>query len=177
MLEEPVTRCRMGSVPVPFAPMDAGAPSTLLALFRDVHQLLRDELRGLDDETLNWAPVPGMNSIATIITHLVGSEAETLRCVAGVASERDRDAEFVGPRLTGSDVLRLLQEADDLIRELEPRIDVGRMIEAISLPTLPSDQVRTGLTWLIGNYGHAREHVGEIQITRQLQKSPDPREC
>lgn len=25
-----------------------------------------------------------------------------------------------------------------------------------SLPTLPSDEVRSGLTWLVGNYGHAR---------------------
>lgn len=158
----------MAAMPIPTGSLDSGAPSTILALFRQVHQQLRDELHGLDDETLNWVPMPGANSIATIVGHLVGSEAETLRCIAGLACERDRDAEFAGSGLTGPDVLRLLEEADDLIVELEPRIAVSHLSEELPLPTLPSDEVRTGLAWLIGNYGHPREHLGQIQITRQI---------
>ena len=77
------------------APKHDGVLFTVLVLFRQVHQQLRDELDGLDDDALNWIPAPGANSIATIITHLVGSEAETLRCVAGMTCERDRDAEFL----------------------------------------------------------------------------------
>jgi hypothetical protein len=89
-----------------------------MALFRQVHDQLREELDGLDDDTLNWILTQEANSIATIVTHLVGSEAETLRCVAGVDCERDR----------------------------------------------------AGLTWLIGKYGHAREHVGQVQLTKQLNQ-------
>jgi hypothetical protein len=155
-------------VPIPAAPTVNGASSTVLVLFGQVHQQLRGELDGLDDEALNWVPMPGANSIATIITHLVGSEAETLRCVAGIRCERDRDAEFVGPRLTRADVLRLLEGADKLIVELEPSIDTSRLIAEFPLPTCPPEQVRTGLTWLIGTYGHSREHVGQIQITIQF---------
>jgi hypothetical protein len=150
--------------------MSGGTSATLIALFRQVHQHLRDELDGLEDDALNWVPMPGANSIATIVAHLVGSEAETLRCVAGVACERDRDAEFVASTLAGQDVLLLLDGADDLIAELEPRIDGSRMATEFSLPTLPAHDVRPGLSWLICNYGHAREHVGQIQLTKQLHQ-------
>ena len=98
--------------------MNGDVSSTLIALFRQVHRELRDELEGLDDDALNWVPVPGANSIATIVTHLVGSEAETLRCAAGIARERDRDAEFVALMMTRQDLLLLLDSADDLTVEL-----------------------------------------------------------
>jgi len=42
---------------------------------------------------------------------------------------------------------------------------------ALALPTLPVDERRSGLTWLVGNYGHGREHVGQIQLTRQLYRA------
>jgi len=115
----------------------------------------------------------GRTQSQTIITHLVGSETETLHCVAGITSKRDRDAEFLGPELTRSDVFRLLEEADELIVELEPNIDTGRLVAEFPLPTCPPEEVRTGLTWLIGTYGHSREHVGQVQITTQLHRGRD----
>jgi hypothetical protein len=151
-------------------PMNGDVSSTLIALFRQVHRELRDELEGLDDDALNWVPVPGANSIATIVTHLVGSEAETLRCAAGIACERDRDAEFVASMMTREDLLVLLDSADDLTVELSSRIDGGRLAAEFPLATMPADDVRSGLAWLIGNYGHAKEHVGQIQLTKQLHR-------
>ena len=155
-------------MPIPAAPDDPSATSVVTALFLQLHEQLRDDLDGLDDEGLNWVPMPGANSIATIVTHLVGSEAETFQSVAGYECERDRDAEFVGRGRTMPEVLGLLDGADDVITELEPRIDTGRLHALIPLPTLPADEVRPGLTWLIGNYGHAREHVGQVELTKQL---------
>jgi uncharacterized protein DUF1572 len=155
---------------IPVAPMNGDVSSTLIALFRQVHRQLRDELDSLTDDALNWVPVHGANSIATIVTHLVESEAETLRCTAGVTCERDRDAEFVALMLTRQDLLLLLDCADDLTVDLEPRINGGRLVAEFALPTMPADDVRSGLAWLIGNYGHAREHVGQIQLTKQLHQ-------
>ncbi len=148
--------------------MNDAVSSNLLALFRQIHQQLRDELKDLDDDALNWVPTPGANSIATIVRHLVGSEAETLRCIAGGACERDRDAEFVPSTQTRRNVLVLLDSADELIAELEPHIDVNRLTAEFPLPTMPDHDMRSGLSWLLGNYGHAREHVGQIQLTKQL---------
>jgi hypothetical protein len=47
-------------------------------------------------------------------------------------------------------------------------IDRERLAASVSLPTLPADDRRSGLAWLLGNYGHAREHVGEIRVTWEL---------
>jgi len=150
--------------------MNDDASSTLIALFHQVHRQLRDELDGLDDDALNWVPMPGANSIATIIRHVVGSEAETLRSIAGIAAERDRGAEFVASPLTRQEVLLLLDSADHLIVELEPRINISRLEAEFPLPTMSASDVRTGLSWLTGNYGHTREHLGQIQLTKQLHQ-------
>ncbi len=51
----------------------------------------------------------------------------------------------------------------------------ARLQRLLSLPTLPAEERRSGLTWLAGNYGHAREHVGHIQLTAQLYRAaPGP---
>ena len=160
----------MGAMPIPASPSGPGVTSTVMALFRQVHEQLRHELHGLDHDAVNWVPTSGANSIATIVTHLVASEAETLRCVAGIKGGRDREAEFVARGATMPEVLQLIDGADDLVTALEPRIDGSRLEAMVTLPTLPSDQVRSGLTWLVGNYGHACEHVGHVQLTKQLHR-------
>ena len=147
-------------MPIPAASDGERVTSTVLALFHQVHVQLRDELNGLDENALNWVPTRGANSISTVVIHLVGSEAETLRCVAGLPCERDREAEFVGSKLTMGEVLDLIDGADDLVAATTPRIDPDRLSSIFALPTLPAEEVRTGLTWLVGNYGHAREHLG-----------------
>ena len=74
--------------------------------FQVVHGQLRDEVRGLSVEELNWKPAPETNSIAVLVVHTLGSEAEVLRVAANVPGERDRPAEF---RVTAND-------AEDLLR-------------------------------------------------------------
>lgn len=155
-------------MPIPPARDGADAADAVLELFGGVHDQLREEVRGLDAAALGWVPTAGANSIATIVRHLLGSEAETLRCVAGLPSERDRGAEFEGEGLTTEGVLELLDHADELLATVKPHIDPGRLDTRIALPTLPAGDVRSGWTWLVANYGHAREHLGHVQLTRQL---------
>jgi hypothetical protein len=156
-------------MPIPADPVGSSdVASTVLTLFGQVHDQIRAEIEGLDADCLNWTPGPGTNSIATTITHLIGSEGETLRSVAGIVDHRDRDAEFVQPRQTLAEVADALDRAEQLIVEVGPRIDSDRLRARLCLPTLPDDERRSGLTWLVGNYGHAREHVGHIQLTKQL---------
>jgi hypothetical protein len=159
------------AMPIPAEAESEGTTSAVLALFGQLHEQLRDETKGLDAEALNWVPSTGANSIATMVTHLVGSEAETLRALAGLAVERDRDAEFDRGELNVTQVLTLLEQADDLISDVTPRIGVQRLEARFPLPTLPVTEVRSGLTWMVGNYGHAREHLGHIQLTRQLYEA------
>jgi len=157
-------------MPIPAQPSRPTAASVAVALFRQVHDQVREELAEADDELVNYIPALGSNSIATIVAHLTGSEAETLRCVAGVTCDRDRPGEFTrGPEPLAA-VLKYLDEADKLLDELSPAFVEDRLVAETSLPTLPAEELRPGITWLFGNYGHAREHVGHIQLTRQLYR-------
>ena len=161
-------------MPTPASPIKPETASTVLCLFRQLHEQIRNEISDLDDAGVNWVPTPGANSIATIVTHIVGSEAETIQCVAGVPCDRDRGAEFLLGDRPRHDIVDNLAEADHLITDMTPRIDRGRLHAEFSLPTLPDSERRSGLTWLIGNYGHAREHVGQIQLTKQLYLADAP---
>ncbi len=111
------------------------------------------------------------NSIATIITHLLGSEGETLRCVAGVENVRDRDAEFRMGDQTADALLAQVEGADELLNRLEPALTPERLQIVGPLPTLSGSKTRPGMTWLIGNLGHAREHIGHAYLTKQIWES------
>jgi hypothetical protein len=137
--------------------------------FKAVHEDLRKEVRGMDTESLNWKPAPETNSIAVLVVHTLGSEAEVYRIVANVPSERDREAEFKVAE-TEADLLAKLDEADALIDELAAKITAADLDDARPRRNNPPE---TGLHWLLTNYGHAREHLAHIQLTRQLLANRD----
>ncbi len=139
--------------------------STIVALYRDVHDQLRGAVRGKDREQLDWSPGPEFNSIAVLVTHTLGSELEVLRTICGVVSDRDRDSEFQARTTSAEALLTQLDRADALLSELGDAItasDLERIRER------PGQNPHTSLHWLINNYGHAREHLAHLQMTMQL---------
>src|SRR5438045_9356835 len=80
-------------------------------LFHELHDKLREQVRGLDQGTLNWRPLPKANSIAVLVTHSLGSEREMIRAVGLGASDRDRDSEFQVEDET-ADLIGLLDDDD-----------------------------------------------------------------
>src|SRR5213078_5393211 len=85
-------------------------------LFHELHDKLREQVRGLDQGTLNWRPLPKANSIAVLVTHSLGSEREMLRSVRLVATERDRESEF-RVEAEAEDLLAVLDQADREVDE------------------------------------------------------------
>jgi hypothetical protein len=133
--------------------------------FQVVHGQLRDEVRGLSVEELNWKPAPETNSIAVLVVHTLGSEAEVLRVAANVPGERDRPAEFRVTANDAEDLLREIDQADAYIEAMAPRITAE---DLAAVRPRGERTPETGLHWLITNYGHAREHLAHIQLTKQL---------
>lgn len=133
--------------------------------FQVVHGQLRDEARGLSPEALNWKPAPDTTSIAALIVHTLGSEAEVLRTAAKVEGERDRDAEFLTTANAAEDLIRQLDQADAYLEAMAPRITAANLAEPLMRGGRGPE---TGLHWLVTNYGHAREHLAHIQLTKQL---------
>jgi hypothetical protein len=133
--------------------------------FQVVHGQLRDEVRDCSVEELNWKPAPETNSVAALVVHTLGSEAEVLRVAAKVEGERDRDAEFRATANDAEDLIRQIDQADSYLEALAPRITAENLAELLARG---EREPQTGLHWLVTNYGHAREHLGHIQLTRQL---------
>ena len=93
---------------------EAGArtiATTLGGLYHDLHDKLRDQVRGMDAGTLNWKPLPLANSVAVLIVHTLGSEREMIRAVRSLPTERDRESEFRA-EAEAADLLALLDQAD-----------------------------------------------------------------
>ena len=133
--------------------------------FQVVHGHLRDHVRDLSVEELNWKPAPEANSIAVLVVHTLGSEAEVLRVVADVPNVRDRDAEFLVTVSDAGDLLREIDQADSYLEAMAPRITTEHL--AAERPRGERGP-ESGLHWLVTNYGHAREHLAHIELTKQL---------
>ncbi len=129
-------------------------------------------MRDLSVEALNWKPAAEANSIAVLVVHTLGSEAEVLRVVADVPGVRDRDAEFLATVNDATDLLREIDQADSFLEAMAPRITAENLAAERPRGDRPPE---SGLHWLITNYGHAREHLAHIELTKQLYAGANPR--
>jgi hypothetical protein len=146
----------------------------LVDLYGQIHRELREEVSGLTEQALGWMPGPGTNSISTIVVHLLGSETEVLRIVRGLPSTRDRSSEFTAPTESAEDLLRRVDAADRLLREVGPQItDEDLSTRRVRPGAVRNRDPKTGLFWLLNSYGHAREHVAHLQLTKQLVQRLD----
>ena len=149
---------------------EAGArtiATTVGAQFREVHDKLRAQVRGLDHGTLNWKPLPLANSIAVLIVHTLGAEREMIRAVRSLSTERDRESEFRA-EAESADLLTLLDEVE---RELDEHLDALTAADLTELRPRGDRPPRSGMEWLLSNYGHAREHLAQVELTKQLYDS------
>ena len=137
-------------------------------LYRELHDRLREQVRGLDRGTLNWRPLPKANSVAILVVHTLGAEKDMIRAVRRLESDRDRDSEFKA-EADAEELLRMLDEADrDLEEHLEDLTPSDLMDDRMRKD---HDMIKPGLEWMVSNYGHAREHLAQIELTKQLYDS------
>jgi hypothetical protein len=139
---------------------------------RRLHDQVRAEVKGLDPRALNWVPAGETNSVATLVVHILGSEAEVLRIVRAMPTDRDRDSEFGG--LVGGDeeLLGMIDEADKLLDQLTPHVSSNDLAaERIRPSAVRNKGPRKGIYWLLNCYGHTREHIGHLELTMQLYRS------
>ena len=149
---------------------DAGArtlATTVAALYHSLHELIREQVRGMDHGTLNWKPLPLANSIAVLVVHTLASERDALRAVRLLTTERDRVAEFKA-EAEEADLLALLDDADSEIDEFAGAVTAADLTEMRPRGERPP---KPGLEWMLSNYGHSREHLAQIELTKQLYDS------
>jgi DinB family protein len=147
--------------------MDDKVRDVLGQAFHSLHENLREQVRGLDPGTLNWRPLPKANSVAVLVTHTIGSELEMIRSVRAIPNTRDRDSEFRAE----ADADELLKMIDGADKELGEHIAALTAEDMTELRSRGDRTPRPGLFWLITNYGHAREHLAQIELTKQIYDS------
>jgi hypothetical protein len=87
--------------------------------------------------------------------------------VRSLPSDRDRDSEF----RVEAGAAELLALADQADREVDEHL-AGLTAEDLMQDRPRKDHdPKPGLIWLISNYGHAREHLAQVELTKQLYDS------
>lgn len=141
--------------------------STIVDLFLKAHAQLRDLVRDMDADQLNWAPAPDTNSPAVLVTHTLASEYHTWLFVRDIQEPRDRDAEFRATATSADELMAQIDRADELTRQHGAATTTE---DLAATRTRPERDPQIGLHWLVNNYGHAREHIGHLELTAQLYK-------
>jgi hypothetical protein len=138
---------------------------TALENLEDTRNAYRDTIRGMDKEALNWRPGPDTNSAAALIVHIAGSQGALISAIRRVPFQRDRDAEFRATAESDTELLAKLDEMEKLLNELAPQITAEDLSE---MRERSDGRTNTGLFWLFHNVSHQREHLGHIQLTKQM---------
>jgi uncharacterized damage-inducible protein DinB len=147
-----------------------------IAAAREVAELAFSDMRGCiaaaTPDVLNWRPgAAETNSIAVLAVHSLHSTRSWLAiAMKAPPPERDRPSEFVA---TTPDAAALLAVVDEIGGECLRLLDGAGDIDWSSTRRTharPNDQSeRVTAAWaLMHAMEHLREHLGQMQLTRQL---------
>ena len=129
-------------------------------------------LEGLDGVSLNWSPLDDANSLYVLATHTMGNVRHNfLNVVCGLPITRDRDAEFVA---RGASAAEIEARWEELKAQIAEAIEELPDAELDRDKNHPHHGVITGREVLVVVAGHAAEHYGQAQLTRDLVRAKLP---
>ncbi len=140
----------------------------IISNFQQTKSGVKDSIKDLPLEALNWNPVPGeANSIYAIVSHICGSERQWIQhTIGGKDVQRDRDAEFTAKGQTVEGLLELL----DRTQEITSGVLSKETIESLrrTVQRYPDRPKTTAIASVVNCLWHVAEHLGHLQLTRQL---------
>lgn len=136
----------------------------LRSILHDQHQTMREVVRGLSADALNWKPVEGANSICVLVSHALDAEKFLLTSALDVSFERDRESHFRAIAHSDADLLALIDRAE---AEHDGYLG-GLTAEHLAREVARPGRTHTGAWWVLHAVEHTREHVGQALLTRQL---------
>ena len=141
-----------------------------LTTLNELQDQIKSLLEGVPQEALDWRPIQGegelaTNSLAAVITHLAGSETYLMKEIIGRQPvQRDREAEFVTRGVNVSALKTRLEAAAKNAEEVLSPMTEGQLDEGRKL----RDRQVTGRWSILHVIEHTAQHVGHMQLTRQL---------
>ena len=150
-------------------PLLTAGGATVRRTFADMRQNIAE----FPSEALNWKPAGAdTNSVAVLATHSLHSTRSWLCTALGEPlPDRDRDSEF---RVAEDDRDALLAFFDDMASQCNALFGPARQVDWAAIRrthTRPdaSDAIQVPAAWaLLHAIEHLREHLGQMQLTRQL---------
>ncbi|MBI4498846.1 MAG: DUF664 domain-containing protein [Chloroflexi bacterium] len=143
-----------------------------LAVLREQHAEMAKQITGLPAAALEWKPGPGTNSLAVLVLHCLGTERSWLSLAAAAAPlpRRNREAEFRASGHDAATLLGMLQAADSAVEPLLGQVDPAKLGTPLDLGyTTVTGQRTVTPAWAIQHtVDHLGQHVGHMQLTRQL---------
>lgn len=142
-------------------------PQSLVHLLRRELGAARRELQAYSDETVIWAPVPGIPTSAGVLTrHIAGNLQHYVGAVLGGSGYvRDREAEFGDPPWPRSRLIAELRSTEDTVTRVLPSLTqeqlAGRYPEPVARHALETAD------FLIHLAVHCGFHLGQIGYHRR----------
>ncbi len=137
------------------------AASAAIRFLSARHRDYTKALDGLDERGLNWRPGTETNAIFEILTHALDEERRVITAISGTMVPPDHHFNVRG---TPAQAAARIQQADaDVAANLAGlnTADLGREVS-------PDGRPLTVVLALSVAFGHTAEHMGHIQLTRQL---------
>lgn len=141
-----------------------------LTTLNELQDQIKSLLEGLPQEALDWRPIQGegelaTNSLAAVITHLAGSETYFMKEIIGRQPiQRNREAEFVTRGVNVSALKTQLEAAAKSAEEVLSPMTEGQLEEGRKF----RDRQVTVRWSILHVIEHTAQHVGHMQLTRQL---------
>jgi uncharacterized damage-inducible protein DinB len=135
--------------------------------------LLKDAIGGLPDEAVNWKPGATANSIGVLVHHSLVATRFWLRNGSGQVDSISRyRAEDRTPAFQVEDatVVGLNAAIDGAMAEFESILTTGTEDCLTAMVSWPEDPNagRMAISGLMHATSHLAEHVGQVQLTRDL---------
>jgi len=138
---------------------------TLKAQDEQIAAIIKDvELQGL-----NWKPIPGINSIYVLISHIAGSRNFWInQVIGGDDIHRDRDAEF---KTWGQDRQPLLRKLQEVTTQCLMTLERLAPDESNSIRRVRDREY--SVRWcMLHAIEHSGYHIGQIKLLeRQLSQN------
>lgn len=132
-----------------------------------LHDTLDQTLAGMSPQALAWSPGAEMNSMALLAVHVAGAERYMIgELVGGEPSGRDRGREFATTGGEADELRAGLAAALAHSQQVLARVTADDLTRMVFSPI--HNQSFSGAFALMRALDHIAEHVGHLQMTRQL---------
>jgi hypothetical protein len=141
---------------------------------RESFTMMRSALEGLPPEALAWKPAADANTISVLVTHSITATRFWMDAGAGrqrsIAEYRagERAESF---RTGGTGAAALQSQIDAYVSEMEAALGTATaadLVRVAAWPDVDDAPTASGYECLHRAIAHLREHVGQVQLTRDL---------